>query len=99
MLKGKPESVRTQKSEPHVGSEMRPKKMKKMTSEQATTVTTNSQTVTIARPLRAPGETKQEATEEDAAEQETLEGIGKRDSPKGDRGPEKRPKRISAKQN
>ena len=69
------------------------------TSEQATTVITNSQMVTSARFLRTPGETKQEAIEEDAADQETLEGIGKRDSPKGDRGPEKRPKRISVKQN
>ena len=42
---------------------------------------------------------EQEAIEEDAAEQDTLEGIGKRDSPKGDHGREKRPQRISVKQN
>ena len=63
-----------------------------------TAVITNSQTATSARHLLVLQETKKEA-EEDAAEQEILEGMDKLDSPKGDRGPEKRPKRISVKQN
>ena len=100
MPKDKPESGRTLRSEKHVGSEMRPRKTVKMTSHQATIGTTDSQTVTSANPP-APGETKEAVTEEeeDAVEQETSEGTDKRDSPKGDRGPEKRPKRISVKQN